>query len=74
MPGEYGPQVLGYWKSAGPLSHVLVRNAGHMMPHDAPRTGQLMLQAWVDGAEDAADAGGGQARADAVGGTRAAHA
>lgn len=29
--------IAGYWKKAGNLTEVLVRNAGHMVPHDQPK-------------------------------------
>lgn len=32
--------VVGYWKTYGTLTHVVVRNAGHMVPHDQPAVSQ----------------------------------
>lgn len=33
-------EVVGYWKTYGTLTHVIVRNAGHMVPHDQPAVSQ----------------------------------
>lgn len=41
--------VLGYWKQHSTLTHVAVRNAGHMVPHDAPLAAFSMFQLWMDG-------------------------
>ncbi|XP_038213517.1 venom serine carboxypeptidase-like [Zerene cesonia] len=32
-----GDNIAGYYKKAGNLTEVLVRNAGHMVPHDQPK-------------------------------------
>lgn len=32
-----GNDIAGYYKKAGNLTEVLVRNAGHMVPHDQPK-------------------------------------
>ncbi len=41
-------EVLGYKKSHNGLSTVIVRNAGHMLPHDRPDVAQMMLESWID--------------------------
>ena len=33
-------RVLGYWKEWDTLTHVVIRNAGHMVPRDDPLTSQ----------------------------------
>lgn len=40
-------EVLGFYKAHGPLAQLVVRNAGHMVPHDRPAVGQLMIQGFV---------------------------
>lgn len=30
------------------LSHVVVRGAGHMVPHDQPEASQFMLENWIE--------------------------
>lgn len=42
--------VAGYWKQHGPLTQVVLRNAGHMVPHDAPLQAQAMLERWIEAA------------------------
>ena len=39
--------IAGYWKRAGPLTQVVLRGCGHMVPHDAPLQAQAMLERWV---------------------------
>ncbi|XP_050352967.1 venom serine carboxypeptidase-like [Nymphalis io] len=34
---KVGDEIAGYMKQAGNLTEVLVRNAGHMVPHDQPK-------------------------------------
>ncbi|GBF91928.1 serine carboxypeptidase-like [Raphidocelis subcapitata] len=41
-------EALGYWKSHSRLTHVVIRNAGHMVPHDRPEVSQKMLETWLD--------------------------
>ncbi len=33
-------EVVGYWREHSTLSHVVIRNAGHMVPHDRPVVAQ----------------------------------
>ncbi len=40
-------EVLGFYKAHGPLAQLVVRNAGHMVPHDRPDVAQLMIQGFV---------------------------
>lgn len=40
--------VAAYWKAHGPLTHVVVRGAGHMVPRDAPCTAQYMIERWLE--------------------------
>lgn len=40
--------VAGYVKSAGPLTQVVITNAGHMLPHDQGEAAVTMLENWVD--------------------------
>ncbi len=37
----------GWWRSLGNLTHAVVRNAGHMAPHDRPREVRWLVQSWV---------------------------
>ena len=41
-------RVLGYWREWGRLTHVVVRDAGHLVPHDAPLTAQAMIESWLE--------------------------
>eukprot|EP00879_Flechtneria_rotunda_P013752 GHRR01014365.1.p1 GENE.GHRR01014365.1~~GHRR01014365.1.p1 ORF type:complete len:296 (+),score=89.33 GHRR01014365.1:1001-1888(+) len=52
---DYGQMVLGYYKSQQKLSHVIIRNAGHMVPHDRPIVSQKMIEAWVESAQKGLD-------------------
>eukprot|EP00775_Hariotina_reticulata_P013690 gene13690-13812_t len=52
---DYGTMVLGYVKSHMRLTHVVIRNAGHMVPHDRPVVSQKMLEAWIESAEQGLD-------------------
>lgn len=45
--GASGGVVAGYWKSAGRLTQVVLRNAGHLVPHDQPVAARLMVEQWV---------------------------
>lgn len=45
----------GWRRAAGLLTQVVVRNAGHMAPHDQPRATQTMIQTWVQGVLQQAD-------------------
>jgi len=50
-PGQSGwkeGMVLGYHKSHMNLTQIVVRNAGHMVPHDRPEVSQLLLETWVE--------------------------
>lgn len=38
--GKSEGEVVGYWREHSTLSHVVVRNAGHMVPHDRPVVAQ----------------------------------
>ena len=33
-------EVVGYWRMHSTLTHVVIRNAGHMVPHDRPLVAQ----------------------------------
>ena len=33
-------EVVGYWRAHSTLTHVVIRNAGHMVPHDRPLVAQ----------------------------------
>ena len=39
--------VAGYVKHHGPLTLVIVREAGHMVPHDQPLAARHMMEKWV---------------------------
>ncbi|KAG2422906.1 hypothetical protein HXX76_015733 [Chlamydomonas incerta] len=41
-------RIAGYWKKYGTLEQLVLRNTGHMVPHDNPLVGQLMLERWVE--------------------------
>ncbi|BDA47762.1 probable serine carboxypeptidase CPVL [Coccomyxa sp. Obi] len=45
--GHHG-RVVGYWREHSTLAHVVIRNAGHMVPHDQPLVAQAMIEQWVD--------------------------
>ncbi|GAX76677.1 hypothetical protein CEUSTIGMA_g4123.t1 [Chlamydomonas eustigma] len=40
-------RVAGFWKASEQLSVVVLRNTGHMVPHDNPMYGQLLIEKWV---------------------------
>lgn len=40
--------IAGYLKQHDTLTHLVVRNTGHMVPHDNPLYGQLFLERWVE--------------------------
>ena len=37
-------RAVGFWKQVGRLSNVVLRNVGHMAPHDNPLVGQVRRQ------------------------------
>jgi vitellogenic carboxypeptidase-like protein len=41
-----GGEVAGFYKSYGPLAQLVVRNAGHMVPHDRPEVAQVGGRRW----------------------------
>lgn len=45
--GGAGNRVVAYWKSGGGLTHVVLTDAGHMTPRDAPQATQWMLESWL---------------------------
>ena len=53
---KLGP-VLGWWREAGTLTHVVVKNAGHMVPRDDPLTAQRMIESWLERSLSAGSAG-----------------
>ena len=42
-----GDKVVAYWKRSGRLTHVVLSEAGHMVPRDAPQAGRCMLERWL---------------------------
>eukprot|EP00198_Chlamydomonas_reinhardtii_P000086 XP_001689421.1 serine carboxypeptidase [Chlamydomonas reinhardtii] len=44
---EWEHQAAGWRRSAGPLTHVVVYRAGHMVPHDQPAAALQMMEGWV---------------------------
>ncbi|KAK9839984.1 hypothetical protein WJX74_001476 [Apatococcus lobatus] len=42
----HGP-VAGYWKKADSLTHVILKNSGHMVPRDQPGNALAMIEAWA---------------------------
>eukprot|EP00741_Cyanophora_paradoxa_P021832 tig00021373_g21074.t1 len=46
-----GDALAGYAHSSGPLTYLVVRNAGHMVPMDQPRAALEMLRLFVTDAE-----------------------
>ena len=44
-----GEDIAGYYKSAGLLTEVLVRNAGHMVPADQPRWAYDLITRFAKG-------------------------
>ncbi|XP_061722240.1 venom serine carboxypeptidase-like [Cydia pomonella] len=44
-----GDEVAGYRKRAGNLTELLVRNAGHMVPHDQPKWAFDMITRFIQG-------------------------
>uniref|UniRef100_A0A0E0L684 Carboxypeptidase n=1 Tax=Oryza punctata TaxID=4537 RepID=A0A0E0L684_ORYPU len=42
-----GEELAGYVQRSGPLSHVVVYSAGHLMPADNGRAAQEMIEDWV---------------------------
>jgi vitellogenic carboxypeptidase-like protein len=51
----FGSQVLGYLKTHKHLTHIVIRNAGHMVPHDRPVVSQRMIETWIESAEQGLD-------------------
>ena len=45
--GKELQRVAGYWKHHGPLTSVVLKDAGHMVPRDQPLAAQTMIEAWV---------------------------
>ncbi|KAK9864784.1 hypothetical protein WJX84_011664 [Apatococcus fuscideae] len=45
LQSTHGP-VAGYWKRAGPLNHVILKNSGHMVPQDQPGNALAMIETW----------------------------
>lgn len=43
-----GSEPLGYVKQLHNLTQIVVRNAGHMVPHDRPLVALSMLETWLD--------------------------
>jgi vitellogenic carboxypeptidase-like protein len=41
-------RVAGYWRAGGGLTHAVVRNGGHMLPHDQPAAALAMLGRWLE--------------------------
>eukprot|EP00887_Chlorella_sp_A99_P006994 scaffold2.g6994.t1 len=40
-------RVAAYWKAHGSLTHVVVRDAGHMVPADQPGVARWMVERWL---------------------------
>ncbi len=40
-------QVVAYWRQGGGLAHVVLTEAGHMVPRDAPLAACWMLERWM---------------------------
>eukprot|EP00884_Botryococcus_braunii_P007980 jgi/Botrbrau1/17183/Bobra.0157s0074.1 len=40
-------RVVGYHRESGRLTHVMLRNAGHMAPHDEPDAARAMFESWL---------------------------
>jgi hypothetical protein len=47
--------VLGFVKTHKRLTHLIIRNAGHMVPHDRPVVSQKMIEAFVESAQQGSD-------------------
>ena len=43
-----GRRVVAYWKRGGGLTHVVLTEAGHMVPRDAPVAARWMLHRWLE--------------------------
>ncbi|VVC91931.1 unnamed protein product [Leptidea sinapis] len=41
-------EIAGYYKKAGNLTEVLVRNAGHMVPHDQPKWAMDLMTMFIE--------------------------
>ncbi|CAL8469775.1 g9317 [Coccomyxa elongata] len=55
VEGHHG-RVVGYRRQHDTLAHIVIRNAGHMVPHDQPLVAQAMIEQWVDKAVGFSDA------------------
>ncbi|KIY92077.1 hypothetical protein MNEG_15885 [Monoraphidium neglectum] len=64
-------KTLGYIKNHRTLTHVVIRNAGHMVPHDRPEVSQAMLETWVESTRKGDDRMAAAAAAAAAQGARA---
>lgn len=42
-----GNPVVAFWKQGGGLTHVVLTEAGHMAPRDAPKATQWMFERWA---------------------------
>lgn len=49
-----GNPVVAFWKQGGGLTHVVLTEAGHMAPRDAPEATQWMFERWAAAAAGAA--------------------
>jgi len=59
----------GFYKEHMRLAHYVVRNAGHMVPHDRPEVGRALIEEWVDGVlKEGGGGGGGGGGAGGAGG------
>ena len=48
LGGDEDGEVVGYVKHAGNLTQVVVRGAGHILPHDQPGRGLDLISRFVD--------------------------
>ena len=49
-----GNPVVAFWKQGGGLTHVVLTDAGHMAPRDAPEATQWMFERWAASVSQAA--------------------
>ncbi|GFH19120.1 carboxypeptidase [Haematococcus lacustris] len=47
LPWWVNQRAMGYLKRHANLWQLIVRNTGHMVPHDNPLYGQLMIERWI---------------------------
>ena len=61
-------KAVGWWKAGGGLTHVVLADAGHMTPHDAPLATRYMLERWLGESVQRTNvmSGGGGSRGDGV--------